>query len=104
MCLGRAKFKNCTYKKCQSKTTIKQLIERFQQSGSEENKRAKRYTLNGRSQKHIDCVFSSVVDEPKISIIRSLQQVGLCEITTCVFYEKNNLEGMVSTGWHYTSF
>lgn len=65
-----------------SESTINRIVQKFQETVSVEDKRGERYSRIGRSQAHIDLVRESVTEDPKMSINRRSQQVGLSESTT----------------------
>lgn len=65
-----------------SESTINQIIQKFQETGSVEDKRSEKYSRSGRSEENIDLVVASVVEDPKMSISRRSQQVGLSQTTT----------------------
>ncbi|KZC14917.1 hypothetical protein WN55_07967 [Dufourea novaeangliae] len=65
-----------------SETTINRIVKNFQQTGSVEDKRVKKYSRSGRSQEHVDFVSESVAEDPGMSISRRSQQLGLSESTT----------------------
>lgn len=65
-----------------SESTINQIIKRFQQTGSVEDKKTEKYARRGRSKNHIDLVYASIAEDPEMSIDRRSQQVGLSKTTT----------------------
>lgn len=50
---------------------------------------------SGDSHENINCVCANVIEEPKMSMSRRSQEVGLRETTTCyILY--------LTTGWRWT--
>jgi hypothetical protein len=65
-----------------TESTIGRIVKKFQETGSVEDQKSKKYSRSGRSQENIDLVRESVAEDPEMSIRRRSQQVGLSESTT----------------------
>jgi len=65
-----------------SERTIGRIVQKFQDTGSVEDKKREKYSRSGRSLEHIVVVRESVHEEPEMSISRRSQQLGLSESTT----------------------
>lgn len=65
-----------------SEPAIKNLVEKFESTGSVQNARTSTHTRSGRSTENIADVSDSVADQPNLSIRRRSQQLGISRSTT----------------------
>ena len=65
-----------------TEATIGNIVKKFRETGSVKDKETPIRLRSGRSQEHIDMVRESVAEDPRMSIPRRSQQLGIPQTTT----------------------